>query len=53
MVLAATGARKIIEYYHQQLARVDVDDARVIFDIDTWEDYCRLIGFEQGAHIVE
>lgn len=44
-----TGARKIIERCPRQLARVDVNDMGVIFDIDTWEDYRRLTGFEQGA----
>lgn len=48
-----TGARKIIERCRWQVARVDVDDMGVIFDIDTWEDYRRLNGFEQGANDIE
>jgi molybdenum cofactor cytidylyltransferase len=40
-----TGARKIIDLHNTQLARVDVDDVGVIFDIDTREDYNRLMGF--------
>ena len=41
-----TGARKIIECYYQQLIKLAVDDIGIIFDIDTWEDYCQLISFE-------
>ncbi|AGL03251.1 molybdenum cofactor cytidylyltransferase [Desulfoscipio gibsoniae] len=48
-----TGARKIIEFNKNQLARVDVDDAGVVFDIDTWEDYSKLIKFEQGVGFIE
>jgi len=47
------GARKIIECCHHQMAKVEVDDMGVIFDIDTWEDYRRLTGFEQGANTIE
>lgn len=48
-----TGARNLIVSHHNQMARVDVDDPGVVFDIDTWEDYRRLTGFEQGAGAIE
>ena len=43
------GARGIIELNPGRLHRVDVEDAGVLFDIDTWEDYRRLVKAEGGA----
>jgi len=42
-----TGARQIIERCRRQVARVEVDDPGILFDIDTWEDYRRLTGLAQ------
>lgn len=42
------GAREIIGRHPESLSRVDVDDPGVLFDIDTWEDYRKLIGQDMG-----
>jgi len=37
------GAREIIAGHPESLRRVDVDDPGVLLDIDTWEDYRRML----------
>jgi molybdenum cofactor cytidylyltransferase len=37
------GGRAIIERYPESLHQVDVPDEGVLLDIDTWEDYRRLV----------
>lgn len=43
------GAREVIAAHPESLHRVDVDDPGVLLDIDTWEDYRRMV--EAGGEL--
>lgn len=43
------GAREIIKRHPESLNRLDVDDPGVLFDIDTLNDYRRLLGQDNGS----
>ena len=38
-----TGPRALLTKYAHCLIRVEVEDPGVVQDVDTWEDYCRLL----------
>lgn len=43
------GAREVLGRHPESLIKVDVLDRGVVFDVDTWVDYCQLVKFLKGG----